>query len=233
MKRYTHETQRSNPYWAKQQPFNNLKRSFTPGKSSDNDLAEFQRYINDLMNSVAGRTNGYILTEDDWETVPPLHHAKNPNSTASGVEGWRKSGYDVDENSIIKRNDLVSNLQPYLEEWNNQRVGSSNKGEDFDSYLREIDKLIRADTERLSNIPLAEYKSKFPQMSTMTQKARGLREARKNREQTKGTAYSCCGLILKTHWLTFVGNNGLKLIDPVVPFRLTLLDAETSLAQIH
>ena len=42
----------------------------------------------------------------------------------------------------------------------------------------------------------------------------------------------CSGLISKTAWLAFIGNNRLKLIDSKNPLRLDLIDRENLLAHI-
>lgn len=191
MANYTHQTNKPDNNWLSQQPFNKAQRSYRPGQSANDDSRDLEQYLNELMRSSPSRArNGYITSEEDWETVPPLHRVRNPSSQANSLESWRKDFPDANMNSVIQRRDLVGNLLPYIDEYNKQRVASGNKGRDYESQMREFDKFIRGETERLGNLPPAEFQRKSPSTSFLTQKATGLREDRANRERLKGKPYS-------------------------------------------
>ena len=142
----------------RKQPYKNMG-------DADADSDSLVNYIKSVLDR--GTYFDTIETDEDLKNTP-VHRWDHNES----------KGFN-NQDSYGIRYDLMPDLRPLVNEWNAQRTAKpAAPGETYDSFLREIEKLISADKERLGKMPKTTYEGKTPKMSMMTQRALALEQAK-------------------------------------------------------
>ena len=144
----------------------NMGEKQIPGAWGSTPRSEFVRMIEELEGNINNNVNGTNTPE--WHDV---------------LAGYKRSLSDADNSPSMEQGNNITDIPGYGENKSVTNLPISTRGSKNLSQLapeelkEEIEKLIYRDQRKVSNLPYSKYPgSTISPMSTMTQKARELRE---------------------------------------------------------